>query len=92
MGLFLEVLFRVEALLGFLVKSLQVRNIRRVREEVREVLVQLLDQHTKLRAPVAHVVHTVNLVAEVLEDAANTIALNCGAQMAHVHIFGDVGA
>lgn len=82
---------RVKSLLRILIEGLQIRNIWRVREEVREVLRQLLNEHTKLGAPVTDVIYSVHLVAEVLEDSANTVALDGATQVTNMHVLGDVG-
>ena len=92
MRLLFEVLLRVKSLLRILVERLEVRNVWSIRQEVREVLAQLLNQHSELGAPVADVIDTLDLVAEVLEYTANAVTLNRTAEMTDVHVFGNVRA
>jgi hypothetical protein len=89
-GLRLEILFLVESFLGILVEGLEVCDLRFIFEEVWEAFVELGNEHAELSAPVAHVVYTVHFVAQELKDTADTIALDRGAQVAYVHVFGDV--
>lgn len=87
----LEFLLIIEALFGTLVKGLQVGDVGLLIDKVREVVVELSNQHTELGAPVAHVIHTVHLVSKELENPADTVTLNSRAQMANVHVLSDVG-
>jgi hypothetical protein len=49
------------------------------------------DQHAKLRAPVADVILANDLVAKETQHAGEDVADNRCAQMADVHLFGNVG-
>ena len=49
------------------------------------------DEHAELRAPVTHVVDADDLVTAELQDARQAVADDGAAQMAHVHVLGDVG-
>ena len=68
---FLEVLVVIKALFSILIKSLEVSNIGRVFHKVREVVIELGDQHSKLGSPVTDMVNTVNFVAEEFKDTAD---------------------
>ena len=50
-----------------------------------------IDNHPKLRAPVAEVVVADRLVAEEFQGAVQAIADDGAADVAHVHRLGDVG-
>ena len=76
MSLLFEFFISVEPLLGFLIKCLQVGNVWRVLDEVREVLVQFLNQHSKLSTPISNVVDSPDIMAQILEDSADAIALD----------------
>jgi len=67
----LEFFIIVKSLLSILVEGLQIGNVRRFFEEVGIAAIQLSNQHTKLGAPVANMVHTIDLKAQKLENAAN---------------------
>lgn len=90
MGSVLELLIRVEALLGILVEALKVSDLGRGGKEVGEVKIELSDEHAELGTPVTHVVHTENIMSLELKDAANTVSLDSGAQVTHMHVLGDV--
>ena len=49
------------------------------------------NQHAELRTPVAHVVRTDHLVSEKLQRAYRRITNDGGADVAHVHLFRNVG-
>lgn len=76
MSFFLEIFISVESLLGILIKSLQICNIRSVLQKVWEVFVQFLNEHAELGSPVTHMVDSLDVVAQELEDSADTITLN----------------
>lgn len=71
MGAGLEVFFSVKPLFGSLVESLEVRDVGRRVDEVRERVVKFGNKHTELGSPISNVVHTVDLVAKELKNAAN---------------------
>ena len=77
----------VKALTRRLVEYFQIGQFRgRVRE-----LVQVGDEHPKLRPPVTHVIVAHDFVAREFEDAGDGVADDCAAQMADVHFLGQVG-
>ncbi len=61
-------------------------------EQVGLADLQLRDEHAHLQAPIAHMHVADGLVADELEDAADGIADDGGAQMADMHRLGDVGS
>jgi hypothetical protein len=75
-GSCLEQLLLVESLLGILVKGLQITDLGSLLKEVWEALVKLSDKHTKLGAPVAHVVGPEDFIAQEFEDTADTVTLD----------------
>lgn len=50
------------------------------------LVLEVGNEHAKLRAPVTDVVDTKNIVADEFQDASNRIANNRRAQVAHVHL------
>ena len=55
-------------------------------------LLEVGDQHAELGSPVTHVVEPQHLVAAEFQNAGQAVANDRGAQMPHMHFFGDVGA
>ena len=55
------------------------------------VFFQIGHQHAELGAPVAYVVLANHLVAEEFQYTGHAIANDGGAQVAHMHLFGQVG-
>lgn len=53
---------------------------------------QVLDEHPELRAPIAHVVQAQHLRARELQEAGERVANDCGAEVPHVHLLGDIRA
>ena len=78
----LELLIIIKALLRILVEGLQVGYLWTLLEEVREVQIQLTDEHAKLGSPVSDMVHSDNIVAHELEDTTYAISLDGRAQVA----------
>lgn len=66
----------IEALLCILVERLQVTDLRRIVQKVREVQVKLADEHTELGAPITDMIDSVHFVAEEFEDAACAVTLD----------------
>ena len=64
----------------------------RVLKNVRILFFQISDQHPKLRAPVADVVLPDNTMAGKFIKPGNAVADNGTAQVADVHLLGDIGA
>jgi hypothetical protein len=62
LGGLLEVFLSVESLLGTLVEHYQVLNVRRVIEKVRELIIELSNQHAELCAPISQVVHAEDIM------------------------------
>mmetsp|Transcript_40003 Transcript_40003/g.68243 ORF Transcript_40003/g.68243 Transcript_40003/m.68243 type:complete len:467 (+) Transcript_40003:303-1703(+) len=81
----------VEPALGIFVKRREVGDVGHVVVKVGVLLLEVLDEHPELRAPVADVVDAADVVAGVFEDAAHGLADDGGAQVTHVHFLGDVG-
>ena len=50
------------------------------------------DQHSELRSPITHMVEAQHPMAAEFEHPSQRIANDRGAQMANVHLLGDVGA
>lgn len=86
----LKGLILIEPLLSSLIESLKITDVRLLLNEVREVVIELLYQHSKLCSPVTHVVDSLHIVTKELEDSANAISLNGGPQVTDVHVFGNV--
>mmetsp|Transcript_15804 Transcript_15804/g.41602 ORF Transcript_15804/g.41602 Transcript_15804/m.41602 type:complete len:238 (+) Transcript_15804:1255-1968(+) len=87
----LEGLVVVEDLLRVPVELLQVGDRRWLRRIVWEHVLQVADQHAKLRAPVTDVVNPLDAVATELEEPADGVADDRGAEVAYVHLLGHVG-
>jgi len=85
------VVFVLESLLGGLVESLQIAQIGHVIHVIRVGLAHVLDQHTELRAPITGVIQAGDVMPNHLEDSTRTLTDDGGAQMAHMHLLGDVG-
>mmetsp|Transcript_790 Transcript_790/g.2883 ORF Transcript_790/g.2883 Transcript_790/m.2883 type:complete len:509 (-) Transcript_790:586-2112(-) len=91
----LELRILIEAHLGLLVKGLQVPDpaLRSRRLSIPTLLFAILevfDEHSELRSPVADVIEAQHLDACELEGAAQRIADDGAAQVSDVHLFGDV--
>ena len=86
----LKLLVLIKALFGILVEGLQVRNLGTLLEEVREVQIQLANEHAKLSTPVSNVVHSDNVVVHELEDTTNAVSLNGRTQVADMHVLRNV--
>ena len=80
----------VETLLRGLVDRGQLAG-RRARIGVKTRVQQVFDQHAELRAPVAQVVLPNHGMPHRFERAHQRVADDRRAQMAHVHLFRDVG-
>ena len=50
------------------------------------LVLEVRDQHAKLRAPVANVIDAHRLVARVFERAGETLSNDGRTQVAHVHL------
>ena len=73
----LELLIGIKSLLGTLIESLQVRDLRRVVKEVGEAQVKLPNEHAELGAPITHMIDSEHLAALKLKNAADAVTLNC---------------
>lgn len=87
----LEGLILIKSLLGSLVEGLEITDVWLLLNEIREVVVQLLDQHSKLSAPVSNVVDSLDVVTKELKDPTNAVSLDGGPQVSHVHVLRNVG-
>ena len=72
----LEILIGIKSLLGTLIESLQVRDLRRVVKEVGEAQVKLPNEHAELGAPITHMIDSEHLAALKLKNAADAVTLN----------------
>ena len=90
MGFLFECLVFVKSLFGVLVECLEISDVWRVGQEVWEILIQLLDKHSELGAPVSNMINSLHVIVQELEYPANTVSLNSGSQMTNVHIFSDI--
>ena len=66
----------IEALLCILVERLQVTDLRRIVQKVREVQVKLTDEHTELGAPITDMIDSVHFVTEEFEDTTCAVTLD----------------
>ena len=76
-------------LFGFAVEPFEIRE-RHLAGVFLLLFLKISNQHTELGAPVADVVGANDLVAEELQRAYGGVADDGGANVAHVHLFGDV--
>mmetsp|Transcript_49063 Transcript_49063/g.71666 ORF Transcript_49063/g.71666 Transcript_49063/m.71666 type:complete len:285 (+) Transcript_49063:917-1771(+) len=90
----LELIVFIKPGFGLLVKHHQVPDVGRlrVRQRLRLHLLKVGNEHAELRAPVAHVVQPQHLVAAELQHPGQGVPDDGGAQVAHVHLLGDVRA
>mmetsp|Transcript_49439 Transcript_49439/g.107952 ORF Transcript_49439/g.107952 Transcript_49439/m.107952 type:complete len:265 (-) Transcript_49439:267-1061(-) len=86
----LESLIIIESLLSRLVKRHQVRQRGPRLLEIGELVLQMLNQHTKLGPPVPGVVQAVHLMASKFQNAGASLPDYSGPQMADMHLLGDV--
>jgi len=82
-----ELIVHVEPRLGGFIKPDQIAEIGRVGSAART---QLLDEHAKLRSPIADVVLPHHLVPARLERVREGVADHRRPEVADVHLFGDV--
>ena len=89
-----EILVLIKPLFRFLIERHQIAQVDRigVGEGLRSHFPQMGNQHPKLRAPIAHMVQPQHVVAQKLQNPGQHIANDRGAQMAHMHFLGNVGA
>mmetsp|Transcript_44615 Transcript_44615/g.136100 ORF Transcript_44615/g.136100 Transcript_44615/m.136100 type:complete len:411 (-) Transcript_44615:772-2004(-) len=94
-GRFLEIFVVVEPFLGVLIKHGQIadRTLGRlvILMKIRKFLLQVLNQHTELRPPIADVIDPFHLAPDVLQHSTDGFADNGRTQMTDVHLLGDVG-
>ena len=93
-GCGLKSLVIIKALLRFPVESHQITEVDGIGgvERLGSHLLEVSDQHPKLGAPVAHMIQAQHRMAAELQHPRQRVANDCGAQMAHVHLLGNVGA
>ena len=72
----LELLIGIKSLLGTLVESLEVTDLRWVVKEVGEAQVKLAYEHAELRAPITHMIDSEHLTALKLKNAADAVTLD----------------
>ena len=84
------VIFQILLSIFTFVEGLQVANGRRDGRIVGKLVAEVSDEHAELGAPVADVVESEDVVADELEQAADAVADDCRAQVADVHLLGDV--
>lgn len=92
MCLLFKFLISIKSLFGVLIESLKISNIWLVLKEIWEVVAELLNEHSKLCAPVTDVVGSHDIIAEELKDSADTVSLNSRSKMSDVHILCDIWA
>ena len=90
----LERFILIKAGLGLAIERHQIAKIHGISrgEGLRCHLLEVGDQHAELGTPVAHVIEAQHRMAAEGQNASQGIANDGGAQMAHMHLLGDVGA
>ena len=90
MGLLLELLISIESFLGSLVEGLKISNLWSILQEVGEVLVQFLNEHTELGTPITYVIGSLHLMAQELEYSAYSVSLDGGSKMPNMHVLSNI--
>ena len=89
-GAFLELLRLGELRVGLLVEAVEIALLQTFGGDVFAEVEQMLDQHAERTAPVADVVLADHVVAEELEHPHQRVADHGRAEVAGVHLLGDV--
>merc|ERR1719186_890546 len=86
----LERLVRVKPGFGLLIERHEVTNRGTFSLVVWKLILKMSNQHAKLRAPVPCVVQPHHIVTEELQQPADAVSNNCGAEMPNMHLLSDV--
>mmetsp|Transcript_9998 Transcript_9998/g.18286 ORF Transcript_9998/g.18286 Transcript_9998/m.18286 type:complete len:456 (-) Transcript_9998:1067-2434(-) len=80
----------VKSTFGIFVELCEVGDIWNITVKIRVFLLEILNKHSELCAPVSDMVDTVDFRAHVFHNATHCLADDCGAEVANVHLLGDV--